>query len=94
MKVIGSTSKAQSAELLRSLGVDHVIDYSKQDVVKEVLALTGGKGADLVYDPTYQPASFKQSASAVASGGVWMKLGTSTEGAEEAMKTAEGRERR
>jgi NADPH:quinone reductase-like Zn-dependent oxidoreductase len=75
LRVISSGSKPASLDLLRSLKVDHVIDYSKQDVVAEVLKLTGGKGADIVYDPTYSPASFKQSASLVASGGRWLRLG-------------------
>ena len=94
MRVIGSTSKPQGAELLRSLGVDHVIDYSKQDVVAEVLSLTGGRGADLVYDPTYQPSSFMQSVGTVASRDVWMKLGLSSDGVAEAMAPCRGRRRR
>ena len=75
LRVIGSASKPAALDLLKSLGVDHIIDYSKQDVVAEVLKATGGKGADLVYDPTYEDSSFAQSAACVASGGVWIKLG-------------------
>jgi len=58
--------------------VDHIIDYSKQDVVQQVLAVTAGRGADIVYDPTYSQSSFKQSASVVASGGRWLRLGELT----------------
>ena len=76
LKVISSGSKPASLDLLRQLGVDHVIDYSKQDVAKEVLAATGGKGADVVFDPSYSASSFTQSAAAVASGGVWLRLGS------------------
>lgn len=47
---------------MRQLGVDHIIDYSKQDTVAEVLSVTGGRGVELVYDPTYLPSSFNQSA--------------------------------
>ena len=75
LKVISSGSKPASLQLLSSLQVDHVIDYSKQDVVQEVLKLTDGKGVDVVYDPSYSPASFTQSAAVVASGGVWLRLG-------------------
>ena len=92
LRVIGSASKPAALDLLKSLGVDHIIDYSKQDVVAEVLAATGGKGADLVYDPTYEDSSYAQSAACVASGGVWMKLGENLEpGSEQFSKIAEAR---
>jgi NADPH:quinone reductase len=76
MKVIGSAGKAQSLDLLRKLHVDHVIDYSKQDVKNEVLKLTGGKGADVVYDSTYAQSSYNVSSAVVASGGEYIRLGT------------------
>jgi NADPH2:quinone reductase len=91
LKVIGSASKPASLELLRKLGVDHVIDYSKQDVIKEVLAVTGGKGADVVYDSTYKAESMAQSAACVASGGMWLRLGRPDEMSVEACKVAEER---
>jgi NADPH2:quinone reductase len=75
LRVIGSASRPESLALLERLGVDDVIDYSKQDVVKEVLALTNGQGVDIAYDSTYQAASMLQSASCVKAGGVWVKLG-------------------
>ena len=75
MKVIGSASKPEAIALLKQLGVDHVIDYSKQDVVAEVLAITGGKGASLVWDSTYKDSSYAQSSACVASGGQWIILG-------------------
>ena len=76
LRVIASASKPAGLELLSKLRADVVIDYSKQDVVAEVLAATDGKGADLVYDATYVPSSMKQSAGLVAKGGGWMRLGT------------------
>ncbi len=75
LKVISSAGKASSIDLLRQMGVEHIIDYSKEDVVKAVLHLTGGKGADFVYDTTCIPASCVQSASCVAAGGVFVKVG-------------------
>ena len=76
LRVITSASKPEGLELLHKLRADIVLDYSKQDVVAEVLAATGGKGADIVYDSTYQPSSLNQSASVVAKGGQWIRLGT------------------
>ena len=74
LKVIGSAGKAASLDLLRRLGLDAVIDYSQQDVVQEVLRITGGKGADVVYDSTYRQASYVQSTAVVAAGGEYIRL--------------------
>lgn len=76
LKVIGTAGKAASLQLLRELHLDCVIDYSKQDVIKEIMSLTGGKGADVVYDSTYTQSSYAQSAGVVASGGEYIRLGT------------------
>ncbi len=76
LKVIGTAGKAASLSLLHQLHLDHVIDYSRQDVVREIMSLTGGRGADLVYDSTYTQSSYAQSAAVVASGGVYIRLGT------------------
>jgi len=37
--------------LLRDLGADHVVDYTAEDFVPVVKEVTGGHGADVVYDP-------------------------------------------
>ncbi len=55
--MIGSAGKAASLELLRKLELDHVIDYSTQDVVREVMKITGRKVGELVYDSTYSQSS-------------------------------------
>ena len=93
MKAIGSASKPAALALLRTLQVDTVIDYSKEDVTKAVLAATNGRGADVVYDPTYAFSSFQQSAACVAEGGVWIKLGLDMfqPGSEVYSKAAEAR---
>ena len=75
LRVISSAGKPASRELLRKMGVTHVIDYKQQDVVQEVLRLTDGRGADFVFDTTVLPSSFMQCAACVASGGVFVKLG-------------------
>jgi len=76
LRVITSASKPEGLELLRNLLADVVIDYSKQDVVVEVLTATAGRGVDLVYDATYVESSMKQSAAVIAKGGQWLRLGT------------------
>ena len=44
------TARAEKHERLRALGADLTIDYPTQDFVREVLAHTGGRGADVVLD--------------------------------------------
>ena len=75
LRVITSASKPAGLELLRKLGADVVFDYTMADAAKEVLAATGGRGADIVFDATYADSSFKQSASVVAKGGKWIRMG-------------------
>ena len=73
--MISSGSKPASFDLLRALKVDHIIDHGKQNVVQEVLAATGGRGADVVSDPSLNEASHNQSAAATAPSGVWIRVG-------------------
>ncbi|WP_336026682.1 NADPH:quinone oxidoreductase family protein [Geodermatophilus sp. FMUSA9-8] len=49
--VIATAGGAHKAEVCRELGADHVVDYTAEDFVAVVKELTGGEGADVVYDP-------------------------------------------
>ncbi|MGH3352813.1 MAG: NADPH:quinone oxidoreductase family protein [Nocardioides sp.] len=49
--VIGVVGGPEKAEVARQLGADHVIDRHQEDFVKVVKEVTGGKGADVIYDP-------------------------------------------
>jgi NADPH2:quinone reductase len=48
--VIGTVSTDAKAELARAHGAQHVIVYSREDVVAQVKEITGGKGCQVVYD--------------------------------------------
>jgi NADPH:quinone reductase len=50
-RVIAAASSADKLALCRQVGADETIDYVEEDLRKRVDALTGGKGADVVYDP-------------------------------------------
>ena len=50
-RVVATAGGAHKAEVCRELGADHVIDYTTEDFVPVVKELTGGEGADVVYDP-------------------------------------------
>jgi NADPH2:quinone reductase len=47
---IGTAGSPEKVELARAAGFDHVIDYSKDDFVKAVGDITGGRKCDVVYD--------------------------------------------
>ena len=49
-QVIGVVGGEQKAEVARALGADVVIDRLSQDFVEVVKEVTGGRGADVVYD--------------------------------------------
>jgi len=48
--VIGTVGSDEKAKLAKAHGADHVINYSKENFVEKVKALTGGKGVPVVYD--------------------------------------------
>jgi NADPH2:quinone reductase len=50
-KVIALASSAEKLEVCKAKGADYTIDYSTEDVRARVKEITGGKGADVVYDP-------------------------------------------
>jgi NADPH2:quinone reductase len=49
-EVIGTCSTAEKEALARDAGADHVVRYSECDFQPEVLRITDGRGADVVYD--------------------------------------------
>lgn len=49
--VIATGGSARKLDIVRSLGADHVIDLSAGDFRKQVDAMTGGRGVDVVFDP-------------------------------------------
>lgn len=50
VRVIGTTSTPQKAELARGAGADEIVFYRDQDLVTEVQRLTDGAGVHVVYD--------------------------------------------
>ncbi|MDD1624597.1 MAG: zinc-binding dehydrogenase, partial [Methylococcaceae bacterium] len=64
-RVITTVSSAQKAEFVKSLGADEAIIYTQDGFANAVNDLTGGKGADLVFD-TVGAAVFKESIAVTA----------------------------
>jgi NADPH:quinone reductase len=49
--VIAAASNAEKLAVAKEAGADHLINYSESSLKEEVKKLTGGQGADVIYDP-------------------------------------------
>ncbi|MEU4269939.1 NADPH:quinone oxidoreductase family protein [Streptomyces sp. NPDC026092] len=63
--VIGVVGGSDKVEVARALGCDVVVDRRSEDVIAAVKEATGGRGADVIYDPVGGEA-YAQSAKVVA----------------------------
>jgi NADPH2:quinone reductase len=54
-RVIAAASSAEKLQIAKAAGADELIDYSDGELKDKVKALTGGKGADVIYDPVGGP---------------------------------------
>ena len=50
-RVLATASSDERLEKLKPLGLDHGINYSREDVVKTVMKITDNAGVDVVVDP-------------------------------------------
>ncbi len=71
---IALTRTSAKAASLRANGAAHVIATEEQDVTAEALRLTGGKGAEVIFDPVGGPG-FAKLVGAAAAGGVLIIYG-------------------
>jgi NADPH2:quinone reductase len=49
--VIATAGSDAKVKVCLELGADHALNYKTQDFVEEVKRITGGRGADVIYDP-------------------------------------------
>ena len=73
-RVIAAAGGAEKCALTLEYGADHAIDYTRESIRDRVRELTGGVGADVVYDPVGGDA-FDQAIRAVAWGGRMLVIG-------------------
>jgi NADPH2:quinone reductase len=50
-RVIACAGSAEKLAIAQQYGANHLIDYSREDIRERVKAITGGRGADVIYDP-------------------------------------------
>jgi NADPH2:quinone reductase len=75
--VIGTVGSAAKAELASANGYDHVINYRDEDFVARVKDITGGNGADVVYDSVGKD-TFPGSLDCLRPRGMWVSFGQSS----------------
>ncbi|MCM2306790.1 MAG: NADPH:quinone oxidoreductase family protein [Sulfuritalea sp.] len=54
-RVIAAASSDDKLELCKKVGADETVNYSTENLKDRINELTGGKGADVVYDPVGGP---------------------------------------
>lgn len=74
LTVIATVRDAKKAAFCREQGADHVIETGTGSWSEQVLALTGSKGADIVYDTVGTPL-VEQALEAIAIGGRYVLIG-------------------
>ncbi len=77
-QIIGCAS-SHKHDFLKSLGVDHCIDYTAEDFETRVRDITGGRGVELILDPV-GGSSFKKSCRVLAPTGRLGMYGMSSVG--------------
>ncbi|MSQ12105.1 MAG: alcohol dehydrogenase [Dehalococcoidia bacterium] len=76
-RVIATTSTEEKARKAKEIGADHVIVYTKEDIVERVMELTNKRGVDMVVD--HVGAEFWEKASgSLAYGGRYGVCGVTT----------------
>lgn len=73
-KVIAAASTADKLDLAAKYGADHLINYTESGLKDGIKEITGGRGADVVYDPVGGDL-FEQCLRAVAWGGRILIIG-------------------
>jgi Zn-dependent alcohol dehydrogenase len=75
--IIAVDLRESALRLAREFGATHIVDGSQQDVVESVKELTGGRGADYVFDTVGAPATLNQALECSRKGGAVVVTGLS-----------------
>jgi NADPH:quinone reductase len=77
LRVIGTVSTEEKAEIAKGHGCDEIIYYRRENVAERVMELTGGKGVTTVYD-TVGKDTFEASLKSLKRRGVLVGCGTAS----------------
>lgn len=73
--VSGVAADQSRLSLAKELGADHLIDVEREDAVERVLELTGGRGADVVFECSGNDRAVDAGFSAIRKRGRYTQLG-------------------
>ena len=77
IKVIGTVSTEEKAEVARAHGCEHIVYYRRENVAERVCELTGGAGVPVVFD-SVGASTFEGSLASLARRGLLVCFGTSS----------------
>jgi NADPH:quinone reductase-like Zn-dependent oxidoreductase len=77
IKVIGTVSTQEKAEIALAHGCEHVILYGQEDVAQRVKTITGGVGVDVVFDSVGR-TTFSSSLDSLKRRGLMVCVGTAS----------------
>ncbi|WP_040325686.1 NAD(P)-dependent alcohol dehydrogenase [Aurantimonas manganoxydans] len=73
--IIGVDSVPERMEIARKMGADHVVDFTKGDVVAEIMRLTDGRGVDVAIEALGRQETFEAALRILRPGGTLSSLG-------------------
>ena len=73
--IIGVDSVPERMEIARKMGADHVVDFTKGDVVAEIMRLTDGRGVDVAIEALGRQETFEAALRVLRPGGTLSSLG-------------------
>jgi NADPH:quinone reductase len=73
-RVIGTAGSPEKLEFAKSIGAEYALNYNDGSWVDEVKRITGGRGADVIYDPVGGDV-FDLSSKCIAPGGRLLVIG-------------------
>lgn len=73
--IIGVESVPSRMEIARSIGADHVVDFTKADPVDQIMQLTDGRGVDVAIEALGKQETFEAALRVLRPGGILTSLG-------------------
>lgn len=78
-EIIAVESVPARAAIARRLGADHVVDFTKEDVVGAIMRITRGRGVDVAIEALGRQQTFEWALRALRPGGTLSSLGVYSE---------------
>ena len=73
--IIGVESVLERILIARQLGADHVVDFTRGDVLGEIMRLTDGRGVDVAIEALGRQETFEAALRVLRPGGTLSSLG-------------------